>query len=72
MGARESDDAEHRSVSVAARPGWTGERATEAGGRTAAATEEVEMAKAKSERLHGPAICGSFYGGNSSSPMFAT
>ena len=51
------------SASAAARPGRTGERTAEAGGR--ATTEEVEMAETELERLHGPA-------GNSSSPMHTT
>ena len=56
MGAWASDDAEHGSTLVAARPGRTGKRAAEAGGSSAA--KEVEMAEARSERLHGSAIRG--------------
>ena len=56
MRAWASNDAEHGSASVAARPGRTGECAVEAGGRAAA--EEVEMAEAEPERLDGPAIRG--------------
>ena len=63
MGAWASDDADRHRALVAARPGRTVERAAEAGGR--AATEEVEMAEAEPERLHGPAIRGSISSGNS-------
>ena len=56
MGAWASDDPEHGSASVTARPGRTGECAAEAGGRAAA--EEGEMAEAEPDRLHCPAIRG--------------
>ena len=67
MGAWASGNAKRGSVSVAARPGRTGERATEADGRATA--EEVEMAEAEPERFHGPAIRGLVSSGNSSSLM---
>ena len=54
MGAWASDGAEHGSASVAARPERTGECAAEAGGKAVA--EEVELAEAEPDRLHGPAI----------------
>ena len=53
-------------ASVAARPGRTDERAAEVGGRAAA--EEVEIAEAETWRLHGPAICDSWF----SSPVHST
>ena len=65
VGAWAGDDAERSSASVAERPGRTGERAAKAGRRAAA--EEVEMAEAEPERLHGLAIRGR---GNSSSPVY--
>ena len=65
VGAWAGDDAERSSASVAERPRRTGERAAKAGRRAAA--EEVEMAEAEPERLHGLAIRGR---GNSSSPVY--
>ena len=62
------DDAERSSASVAERPRRTGERAAQTGGRAAA--EEVEMAKAVPERLHGLAIRDRGRGNSSSSPVY--
>ena len=68
VGAWAGDDAERGSASVEESPGRTGKRAAKAGRRAAA--EEVEMAEAEPERLHGLAIRGRGRGNSSSSPAY--